>query len=455
VRWDGDLATPAEYDPLAAVIGLTQCSHVAYIDGYVVGNKVGTQSWYYAEPGALDTDPLIWSATGLTAEGSPDDIQAIASAWREVLIVGSDSSEVWYDSGDATVPFQRLEGAFIEEGTLSPRSLVSADNTWIWLNKKKQVIRLQGRSPTILSLAIREELEQLRVVSDAVGFLLLDYYVLDFPSENVTWAYDLVKTCWYKWGNWQKDRFEYDKYLGGDAVWAASLGLWFVGGDNGDIYIADRSLRTDDGVLIRTEYTSKLVDHGTLEDKFADAVCLSLKRGSTGEQNSFQRFAESMNAGIEVAFPGETYYQFENIKILGGTDWSYSLAPLPAGLTFNSSSRELTGTATNNTAVSSVLTLVNVSSGLVLEVPFTLSPGVVLSSTLTPDERKFELFLQDDGRGWSTAIPVDVGAVGDTITGRKFAQMGTYVTRRYRMVFSARVDVIVADISEEVSMEDE
>jgi len=448
VRWDGDLAGAAEYDSSAAAIGLTEVTHVAYIDSYIVANKVDSQSWYYAGPTVPDTDPLVWSASGLAAEGSPDNIKVIASAWREVLILGLDSAEIWYDTGDTVTPFQRMEGAFIEQGTLSPYTLVEADNTWIWLTQKKEVVRMQGRTPAVISLAIREELENIQIVSDAVGFMLREYYVLTFPSAGLTWVYDLVKQTWGRWGEWLPDLYIYSIYRGKFSAWADLFGLYFVGGENGALYLADRSLRTDAGTLIRTEFISKPVDHGTFEYKWCQELIIKFKRGGTYKHESFGRFVALVAAGVEIPLNEEFYFQWEPMKILGSSSWTWAWSPLPTGLTFDAAARELTGTATSSAPVSSVLTITNSVSGLVVQLPITLTPGATLPAAT--EDRVIELFFQDEGQNWSTAIELDAGERGERYNIQKLAPMGRYAIRKYKLVFPAAIDVSFADMSETI-----
>ena len=92
--------------------GFYPASTVTYQDGYFIFNRVGTGQFFISELLSVEFDLLDFAS----AEGQPDQLVAVLSDHREVFMFGTDSTEVWYNSGASDFPFERHQGAFIEKG---------------------------------------------------------------------------------------------------------------------------------------------------------------------------------------------------------------------------------------------------------------------------------------------------------------------------------------------------
>jgi hypothetical protein len=55
------------------------------------------------------------------SKGAPDNLVGVVNSHRELLFPGTDTLEIWYDSGDADFPFARQGNAFIERGCIDAR----------------------------------------------------------------------------------------------------------------------------------------------------------------------------------------------------------------------------------------------------------------------------------------------------------------------------------------------
>ena len=105
---------------------------VAFIDGYFIFNKTGTQQFFISDLNAVTFDALDIG----TAEGSPDYLRGLAAIEQKLFLFGKQSIEVYYDSG-ATFPFSRIQGAVIETGCIAAFSIAKLD-TLYWLGAVKQ-----------------------------------------------------------------------------------------------------------------------------------------------------------------------------------------------------------------------------------------------------------------------------------------------------------------------------
>jgi hypothetical protein len=120
---------------------------VCYLDGYFVFNQPNSQlMWVTAILDGTNINALDFAST----EGSPDGLIAVASNFREVWAFGTNSIEVWFDSGATDFPLQRIQGAYNEIGCAATFSVAKLDNGLFWLGSDARgqgiVYRSQGYS---------------------------------------------------------------------------------------------------------------------------------------------------------------------------------------------------------------------------------------------------------------------------------------------------------------------
>lgn len=177
---------------------------VGYLDGYFVFNEPDSQKiWVTTLLDGTDIDPLDFAS----AEGSPDGVVALIVDHREAWVFGTDSVEVWYDAGLADFPLQRIQGAFNEIGCVAPYSVAKLDNGVFWLGADARgqgiVYRTNGYTGTRISThAVEWQIQQYASMSDAVGYTYQQdghaFYVLNFPTANITWVYDVATQAWHE-----------------------------------------------------------------------------------------------------------------------------------------------------------------------------------------------------------------------------------------------------------------
>ena len=258
----------------------TTVSHVAFLDGYTLANQTGTQRFWWSD----NLAPLSWNASSQAqAQGSPDNLTALHVGWREILLAGTDSLEVWYDDG--VTPFVRLNGGFVQRGIGAIYSIQQVGTNWMWLDESRRFVKLDNRTPTIVSFPFNKQLHEMSVVSDAVSTMMeidgLPLYVVSFPNAGRTFAYHYIKDAWQDWGNWNTTTGVYDSFRGRQYCFARPWNLHLVGDkSNGLVYSASRSYFTDNGNPIRTIRRTGFVSHGTMLHKFSKQLRIRLKRGA-------------------------------------------------------------------------------------------------------------------------------------------------------------------------------
>ena len=222
---------------------------VGYLDGYFVFNEPSSQKfWITSLYEGTQIDPLDFAS----AEGSPDGIVALIIDHREVWMMGTNSIEVWYDSGNSVFPIERIQGAFNEIGCASPYSVAKLDNGIFWLGTDNRgqgiVYRANGYAGQRISThAIEYAISQYDVISDAVAYTYQQqghsFYVLSFPSADKTWCYDVATQAWHERAGFSNGLFTRHR----SNCQVAFNGLTIVGDfEDGRIYSLDLDAYADD-----------------------------------------------------------------------------------------------------------------------------------------------------------------------------------------------------------------
>jgi hypothetical protein len=253
---------------------------VTYLDGYFVFNEPNSQKiWVTGLLDGLSVDPLDFAS----AEGSPDGVVGIIADHREIWVFGTNSIEVWYNSGNADFPLSRIQGAYNELGCAAPYSIAKMDNGLFWLGKDARgqgiVYRANGYTGQRISThAVEWQIQQYENMSDAIGYTYQQdghsFYVLIFPQANRTWVYDVATQAWHERagfanGEFIRHRSNCQAFFQGDVlvgdyenanVYAFDLDDY---SDNGNIQKWLRSWRalpTDQNNLKRTAQHSLQLD---------------------------------------------------------------------------------------------------------------------------------------------------------------------------------------------------
>lgn len=227
---------------------------VAFLDGYFVFNKPGTGSFMIT---ALYDGTSVDALDIATAEGNPDNLVSLIADHRELWLFGEETTEVWYNSGNADFPFDRIQGAYMETGCAARWSVAKGDNSVFWLGRNEHgqgaVVRAEGYQPRIISTrAIEYQIAQYGDISDAYGYFYSQeghgFYVLTFPTGNATWVYDAATGLWHERASRDEDG-NLGKHLGN--CYAFFNRKHYVGDFvDGDIYELKHDFYTDNGLPI-------------------------------------------------------------------------------------------------------------------------------------------------------------------------------------------------------------
>lgn len=181
---------------------------MTYLDGYVIVNPPSTSQINISAYGdGTSFNPLDFALKA----GYPDNLVAIMADHEELWLFGSQTTELWQDTGNAQFPLQRNPGAFMPLGCAASASPVrlgtGAAQCVGWLGGDTRVraraYLAQGFQPTPVSTpAIEAAWRGYSKISDAVSWTYAedshDFWVIDFPTGNATWVYDLTEGMWHE-----------------------------------------------------------------------------------------------------------------------------------------------------------------------------------------------------------------------------------------------------------------
>lgn len=263
---------------------------IAFIDGYFIVNKASSGSFYISSL----YDGSSWSALDFaTAESSPDELLRVFNAVGQLWLFGTYTTEIWTNTGDNTFPFQRISGAKMEMGILSPHSTVAIDNSVFWVgrdtNGSGSVFRANGFSPKRISTSPIEMI--INRATDKENIRAYTYqedghvfYVLTGGGLETSLVYDISTDIWHERAYLNSTGL-FEQHLASSHMFA--FGKHLVGDRNGgNIYEMSQSYYSDNGNPLVRERTfthisdeNKYTRYSSLEIDFELGVGLQSGQG--------------------------------------------------------------------------------------------------------------------------------------------------------------------------------
>jgi hypothetical protein len=250
-------------DPTGIFTGATS---VDTLDTFILWGFLNSNFFGSTLAGSTSFDGLYFAAKA----AFPDYLARLIVNKREILLLGTKRSEIWYNTGGAQFPFALLPGIYIQQGTVAPASAAFQNIEVYWLSSNEQgqgiVIMQRGYETRRISNHALEyqirQMSQTGTIQDAVGFTLqFDghvFYVLTFPTGDQTWVYDASVSepndAWHQWawtdssGGLHKCRANCGAYFP-NAVFGTINGVYVMGDwQNGSLYALNPNYYFDDAM---------------------------------------------------------------------------------------------------------------------------------------------------------------------------------------------------------------
>ena len=200
-----------------------------------------------------DGSPGGWDSTAAHVgllQSKPDNVQAVVrfpSKGNLIFVMGSITTEAWFDTGAQLFPYQRNNQFNIDYGCLSPASVAYMDELVVWLaaNEKSGPIIMYsdgGMPKKITTDGIDYLLSTFQNPQDSQGFLYRQdghlFYHINFYSDNVSLFYDF-----------NQDKFCHASDQNLDYFIASEIAFfnnqyYFVSRNNGELFSFDTGFYT-------------------------------------------------------------------------------------------------------------------------------------------------------------------------------------------------------------------
>lgn len=167
-------------------------THCVYIDGFFVVNDSVTDNFYIS---AVE-DPTSWNALDFEAAAvAPDAALALAATESLLWIIGDETSQAFYNSGNPDFPYDIVLNATQEVGILAPHSIAESDDGIFFLATTPEggrfIYQIRGTAGMTISGDEQEAfLDTVTSPDEAYGFIYKQagksFYVLQLGANTGT-----------------------------------------------------------------------------------------------------------------------------------------------------------------------------------------------------------------------------------------------------------------------------
>jgi len=221
---------------------------VEFLDNFLLFRQPDSGVFFGADLGSVtDFDGLNFA----TAEAHPDNLNGMKAQHRQLINFGTESGELWENTGAAGFPFERIINGTFDKGCLNAATVATQDNRTYWVADDFTVRLLEGITPRrVSSHAVEQFLSSATATSlEAFTYEQDGHFFYVLSAVEGTFALDIVTGEWaeretYLQGNWSMRHH------------AQFIGLELVGDStSNNIGSLDFETFTDLGSTQRMEWT--------------------------------------------------------------------------------------------------------------------------------------------------------------------------------------------------------
>lgn len=279
---------------------------VTTLDGYTAFTQKDSTQFFIS---AL-RDTSSYSALDFaSAEAESDNLVTILSYNRQLVLMGTRSIEVWYDSGNPTFPFERVDGVLVKIGIIGKYAAISDLTGVYWQGSDKIIYAASNYTPQRISThAVEKAIQSYEVIDDAFFGIYTDeghkFLCITYPTEGKTWIYDITTRLWHERMSLNPITRQQQAWLPNN--YANFFGKNLVGDSNtGTIYELDLDTYTENGTPIISQM-------------------ISATQFTNFDRNTFDRFTLMMETGVGIDGTGQgvTPKIMLDWSVDGGKNWT-------------------------------------------------------------------------------------------------------------------------------------
>lgn len=174
----------------------------AFIDGYFVTCKGASGRFYLSQLyDGTDWTPVQFA----TAESLGDNLINVKNIGNELWLFGEKSVEVWYNTGNADFPFERINGKIYDIGLAAQYSVGIMDNSVYFIGSSQAgrgaVWAITGGQLTRVSTPYIESLTSGTYTPNWEGYCYRydghAFYALNNRSSGGSYVFDITEGAWF------------------------------------------------------------------------------------------------------------------------------------------------------------------------------------------------------------------------------------------------------------------
>ena len=249
------------------------------------------------------------TANGLdqaAAESQPDSLVRAYAFQQTLYMVGSESTEPFWNTGEGNPPFERIDGQIFEVGTSALHSVAHTDEALYWLGDDKAVYQVSGGiKKRISTTAISHAIDSYSKVDDAYAYTFtmegMNFYAITFPTADKTWCLNESLSN----GGW----FELSSGLSSGKYQASTIlktydANYAFDADNGNLYKLGINPYTNNGDAIKRIRVTSSVNGDLLKKKGARIQISKLRLIMETGVGAITGQGENPKIQFEISFDG-------------------------------------------------------------------------------------------------------------------------------------------------------
>lgn len=206
-------------------------------------------------------DTTSWAALDFASKiSSPDNLVGIISHKKRVWLFGNRTTEVVYNSGNVSFPFESVGDVFLNIGLVGVRAKVMCnDNIYLCAQSKNGGYSFQKiadfTATKISTPDIDTVLNNMTTLTDCTAYAYMkdghEFIDFTFPTENKTFTYDETTSAWLRRKSYISASYD-NRFLGNCHAFCYNKSL--IGDYNsGVIYSQSGSVYTENGTSIQRQ----------------------------------------------------------------------------------------------------------------------------------------------------------------------------------------------------------
>ena len=179
-------------------------SHLTFQDGYFIVTEANTNKFWLSNI----NNGLAWDNTdNNTVESSPDHLVGLISDSSNLWLFGTDSTEVYRNTGASPFPFSVIGGASFEVGCAAQGTIKELDNAVYWLGTDRNgdsiVWKSNGYNAMRVSTqAIEKKISDSENFNESSAWVYHErghaFYALRVKGLNTTLTLDVTTGAWHE-----------------------------------------------------------------------------------------------------------------------------------------------------------------------------------------------------------------------------------------------------------------